>query len=331
MADQYTASGSVDYVVAAYEKLAHPALVPELMFDAVAEIKPTDRTAPGGQVTMFIRGVLAVATTPLVEGQDVTAVPMTDSTVSLTLAEYGNAMVTTAALRGQSLIEIDPLAADDIGYNAGLTLDSLARNVLSAGTGLYYANGNSHTLRSQVASTDLLKAADVRRQRAALVRNNVKPFISMERQGLYAAYIAPDVAVDLREETGSGSWRQPHEYAEPDQIWAGEVGTFEGFRWIEAPRAPVFANAGNSSANVYRTMFMGREALAKIWSLRDGNGPYPEIVIGPVTDKLRRFHPVGWKWLGGYGIFRQLALRGVEGGSSVDATTTGTDEPTVDL
>lgn len=329
MADQYTTTGSTDYVVAAYEKLARPALLPELIFDAVADIFPTDRTAPGLQVTLFIRGALAAAITPLIEGQDINAVPMTDSTVTLTIAEYGNAEISTAAVRGGALMAIDELAADDIGFNSGLSQDSLARNALAAGSQVWYANGNTHTLRSQVATSDLLKAHDVRVQRAALARNNVKRFDG----GMYAAFISPDVALDLQEETGQGSWRTPHEYAAGlnNGIWTGEIGTFQGFRFVEAPRAPVFPNVGAGSANVYRTLFMGREAMAKVWSLRDGNGPMPEIVIGPVTDTLRRFHPIGWKWLGGYGIFRQKAIWGVESCASIDATTAGTDEPAIDL
>jgi hypothetical protein len=39
--------------------------------------------------------------------------------------------------------------------------------------------------------------------------------------------------------------------------------------------------------------------------------------MGPVVDKLRRFPPVSWYWLGTYGIFRQAALRAVESASSI--------------
>jgi hypothetical protein len=68
-------------------------------------------------------------------------------------------------------------------------------------------------------------------------------------------------------------------------------------------------------------MFMGRQALAKAYSYVDGNGPLPVVVPGPITDKLRRFVPMGWYWLGTYGIFRQQAIIGVEGASSIGANT----------
>ncbi len=101
----------------------------------------------------------------------------------------------------------------------------------------------------------------------------------------------------------------------------GEIGAFEGFRFVETPTAPLFADAGSSTTltDVYRTMFMGRQALAKAYSHSDGNGPYPMFVQGPVVDKLRRNVPMGWYWIGDYAIFRQASLRGVESASSIGA------------
>ena len=60
---------------------------------------------------------------------------------------------------------------------------------------------------------------------------------AIPRKGsLYWAGIHPEVAHDLRAETGVGSWRQPHEYQSNDEIWAGEIGTYEGAFYVESPR-----------------------------------------------------------------------------------------------
>jgi hypothetical protein len=66
-------------------------------------------------------------------------------------------------------------------------------------------------------------------------------------------------------------------------------------------------------------MFLGKQALAKAYSTSEGNGALPKVVMGPITDRLRRFVPVGWYWFGVYGIFRQAALRAVESSSSIGA------------
>jgi N4-gp56 family major capsid protein len=98
----------------------------------------------------------------------------------------------------------------------------------------------------------------------------------------------------------------------------GEIGMFEGARAIETPRAPLFASAGSGGLHdVYATIFVGRQSLAKAWSNAEGNGPAPRVVPGPVTDKLRRFQPMGWYWLGAYSIFRQQAVRRVESASTI--------------
>jgi hypothetical protein len=97
---------------------------------------------------------------------------------------------------------------------------------------------------------------------------------------------------------------------------------FEGVRFMESSRAPLFANASNNSGSagtidVYGTLIMGRQALAKGVSLGGEYGAQPTIVYGTVTDLLKRFRPVGWKHFVGYGVFRQEALRRIESSSSI--------------
>ena len=101
-----------------------------------------------------------------------------------------------------------------------------------------------------------------------------------------------------------------------------EIGTFESVRFIETPRTKVRANASDGAGStgtidVYDTYIMGRQALAKAYSFVDGNGPVPQIRRGPVVDSLMRFNPMGWYWLGGYGLFRQASLRRIESSSSI--------------
>lgn len=312
MSDAYTTTASVGLDQSAYDRLAYFALRPELYFDQVADVQPTRQSMPGAAVIFTLITELSVASTALNESVDVDAVALADSNVTLTLAEYGNAMITTAKLRGTSYIPVDPVIANVIGFNAGISQDTLARDVLKAGSNVTYAN--SGTARNRVIPTDTLKAVDVRRTLAQLRGANVASF-----GGYYASWIHPDVSYDLRGETGAAAWRDPHTYSQPAEIWNGEVGAFEGFRFMETPRAPIFADAGSSTTltDVYGTLFAGRQALAKAYSTTDGNGAMPRVVSGAVTDKLRRFVPLGWYWLGTYGRFREAALRRVESASTI--------------
>ena len=332
MPDAYTTTSSVDYAQAAYDRLAYFALRPPLLYDQIADVKPTRQSMPGSSVIFTTQADLAIASTALNESTDVTAVALSDSQVTVTLAEYGNATITSAKLRGTAFVDIDPVQANVVGFNAGVSIDNVCKGVLQAGTNVNYSTGSgaAPTARNMVTPLNTLRAVDVRSNRAALARNNASPVSG----NFYAAFIHPDVVYDLRSETGSGSWRQPHEYQANEEIWNGEMGAFEQVRFIENPRAPIFADAGSSTTDtdVYATLFMGRQSLAKAWAFMDGNGPQPKVVVGPITDKLRRFLPLGWYWLGGYSIFRQACLWRQESASSIGQNATAaTDEPSINL
>jgi N4-gp56 family major capsid protein len=326
MADYYaaetgTSNLSVDQV--AFEKLAYFALRPEMYFDQFADVQATNATNPGASVKFTVFADLAAATTALGEAEDVTPVAMSDAQVTVTLNEYGNATVTTAKLRASSFLPVDPVAANAVGYNAGLSIDTIARNVLQAGDNVIYATGGTDTAAARVDmdTDDTLTAKDIRRAVAQLRGANV-PTIG----GNYVGFIHPDVSYDLRGITDASGWRDSYKYTNAMPLYNGEIGMFEGVRFMESPRAPLFANAYNGSGaagtgDSYGTLIMGQQALAKAVSMGGEYGAQPTIVYGTVTDLLQRFRPVGWKHFVGYSVFRQEALRRIESSSSIGANS----------
>ena len=322
MADYYaaetgTSNLSVDQV--AFEKLAYFALRPEMYFDQFADVQATHATNPGASVMFTVFAYLAAATTALGEAEDVTPVAMSDSQVTVTLEEYGNATVTTAKLRASSFLPVDPVAAQAVGYNAGLSIDTIARAALQAGTNVIYATGGTDTATARIDmdTDDTLTAKDIRRAVAQLRGANV-PTIG----GNYVGFIHPDVSYDLRGITDASGWRDSYKYTNAMPLYNGEIGMFEGVRFMESPRAPLFTNAYNGAGaagtgDSYGTLIMGQQALAKAVSMGGEYGSQPTIVYGTVTDLLQRFRPVGWKHFVGYAVFRQEALRRIESASSI--------------
>jgi N4-gp56 family major capsid protein len=322
MADYYaaetgTSNLNVDQV--AFEKLAYFALRPEMYFDQFADVQATNATNPGASVKFTVFADLAAATTALGEAEDVTPVAMSDAQVTVTLEEYGNATVTTAKLRASSFLPVDPVAANAVGYNAGLSIDTIARNAVQAGTNVIYATGGTDTATARVDMDvdDTLTAKDIRRAVAQLRGANV-PTIG----GNYVGFIHPDVSYDLRGITDASGWRDSYKYTNAMPLYNGEIGMFEGVRFMESARAPIFANAFNGAGaagtgDSYGTLIMGQQALAKAVSMGGEYGAQPTIVYGTVTDLLQRFRPVGWKHFVGYAVFRQEALRRIESASSI--------------
>ena len=315
MADAFTGTAAVTLDQAAYDLMIRYPLRSQLYFDRIADVMPTRQSMPGSSVIFNLATELALAITPLSETVDVDAVALANTQKTVTLVEYGNAMISTAKLRGTSMIEVQPVLANLLGYNAGASMDSVVFNTLVAGTQVIY--GGAVTSRVTVAAATTITSAKIRQVYASFREANVADF-----GGLYNCYIHPRVAYDLRSETGAAAWRDPHVYSQPGEIWNGELGEYEGFRFIVSPRVVAFTDAGvGGTVDVYPTLFCGRESLAKAWSSTDGNGAQPRVVVGPVIDKLRRQVPIGWYWLGGYALFRPESLWRLETSSSIGVNT----------
>jgi len=255
---------------------------------------------------------MTAVTTPLTELTDVDAVALANPTrVTVTLDEYGVPVVDTLRLRETSFTAVDPYVADKVAQNMIDSVEELVRTAAIAGTSKVY--GGDALARTDIVPGDKLTAALVRRRVAALRKANVRG----RRGDLYVGIIHPDVSVDLREETGSGGWRYPHEYQAGTNVWNGEIGVFEGAAFIETTRAGVqeAAGAGGSGtkADVYPTFFLGGEALVEASNIE------PEVRMGPVTDKLNRFRTIGWYTFSGWKVLRESAITRVETGYSSDA------------
>lgn len=320
MPDAYTSTSALGLDQAAYDRAAYHAFVTEMYFDAVASVKPADSNQKGSSTVFRKFGELAVDTTPLSETVDVDAIAMSDTPVTLTLAEYGEAVILTALARYTAYIPLDPEAAYAVGQNAGETMDALAAAPLGAGDNVIYASGGATdpTSRTTINTDDEITAHDIRIAVARLRGAGVPP--PPGSGGKYIGFIHPDVSVDLREEAGAQGLTEPANASAADKRWNGVIGDFEGVRWIETPRAPLWEDASDNAGaagdiDVYGTLVTGWQALAKTWA--PAVGPRYRTILHKPTDKLERFPSVGWYWLGAYGRFREESLQRIESASSI--------------
>jgi N4-gp56 family major capsid protein len=243
----------------------------------------------------------------------VTAVALGDSTVTVTLAEYGNAVTTTAKLRGTSFLNVDADAANIIGYNMANSIDKVVQDVLVGGSNVSY--GGDATSTATLAAEDTITASLIRQAVAAL-RGDSAPTMD---GGVYVGFIHPDVSYDLREDTAVTDVIQYQIRQDGSGVRMGSIGTFGGVDFIETPRIDFTADGGASTVDAYNTVICGKQALAKAHSRGAGFGENPSVVFGPVTDSLRRFQTVGWYHLVGYSRFREASLQRIETSSSIGA------------
>lgn len=296
-------------VLTAYNRSAFFALRAGLVFDQLFNVKPGNLTSPGSPVKWLKWTEMTPVTTALNEITDPSAVALADSLVTVTPAEYGNVVkVSTQIRQNDFLLSFMPDIANLLNYNMVDSLDGLARTAADAAGTEVIADG---TTEGALVATDVITADLVRQQRATLAGSSVAPIAG----NAYAAIIHPDVAYDLKTETGDGSWVVPSSYTDRgvDQIFNDEIGTFGGFRFMESPRAKVTTDGGNLTVDTYRTYFVGADAYAKVDSIS------PHIVAGPVVDALMRTQPLGWYAYQGWGEFRSESSLVLVSASSIGA------------
>lgn len=297
--------GTAGLLQRAYDKVLDFKLRSEPMFRSLADKKPGSLTNNSNQVLFQIYQDLAVTDAALSESSDPDTIGMsTPDYVAVTMAEYGKMVARTKALKLFSFTDVDPAIANIVAYNMIDTIDSMVNEVLIGGDNVIYSGDATAT--DEVTAADTLSSAEIRKAITKLRAGKAVP----RKGSLYAVYLHPEVSHDLRAETGAASWRLPHEYQTNQNLWAGEIGQWEGGYFVETPRAYT-AEDGDTDAKVYRTIVAGREALA------EAVAEEPHTVIAPVTDNFQRFHKVGWYAALGWNLYRQEALYRIESGSSV--------------
>ena len=313
-----TTSTMSNLIQTAYDKFIEFNLRSEPMFRKFADKRPVDVTNPGNTVVFQVYTDLTRITSALTQTEDPDAVTMNNTNkVNVTVNEYGNAVITTERLALESLSAIDPAVADMLSFNMRDSLDALVWAKLTAlATGRY--TGTSSADETTLNGVDTSASTTNTKITAALARQGVAKLRGSSVQprdgGFYTALIHPDVSYDLRSEaqsSGSAVWQLPHTYTEAGvgNLWNGEIGIFDQIRYIETPRAESLSGSGANK--IYKTVILGKQALIEAVSYE------PKTVIGPVTDKLMRFRPAGWKGLLGWNVFRPEARYIVTSKSSI--------------
>jgi N4-gp56 family major capsid protein len=224
-------AGGAGLVQKAYDRLLEFALRAEPLIRSVADKRPARQSIPGSTVVLQLYKDLDPTTAALSETVDPDAVAMsTPNSVTITLQEYGNAVITTRALDLFSLADVDPAIANIIAFNLADSIDAVAMTTLRGGSNVIY--GGAVTSTAAVSATNTITSAQLRKAVAKLRSNK-----AVARKGsLYWAGIHPEVSHDLRAETGAAAWRDPHNYQDGSQIWAGEIGQYEGLFYVESSR-----------------------------------------------------------------------------------------------
>jgi N4-gp56 family major capsid protein len=196
--------------------------------------------------------------TPLTEGTIPTAIGLSATSLSATLAQYGDFTQTSDLIQLTSIDDEIEAAVDVLGWRAQQVVDGLDRAVLDAGTNITYGGGKTTLLTTGAA--DVLTGADVRKGVRKLKVVNARPYDG----GLFTWIIHPNNSYDLQGDTASGGWVNANTYVATSEIENGEIGKFGGAKFIETTQVASTTTGTASSAAVYSTHLLSQGAFGVV-------------------------------------------------------------------
>lgn len=271
---------------------------PELVHQQFGQKRPIP-AGKGKKIEFRKFSSLPKITSTLTEGvtPDGQAIDVTH--VEATVNQYGGFVLLTDVL---DLTAIDNTIVETtklIGKQAGLSLDTVVRNVLVGGSNVSFARRYDSTesawvdvtQRSDLDETAILTVDTIERAVAKLRAANA-PKIN----GDYIAIIHPNVAYDIRKDE---RWIDAHQYAHPEEIYNGEIGKICGVRFVESTEAKVL-NAGSSESPlwVYLCLFIADGA----YGVTEITGGGLQTIVkqkgsAGTADPLDQRSTIGWKAL----------------------------------
>lgn len=275
---------------------------PNLIHDQFGQKRPIPKN--GGKRIEFRKyASLPKALTPLTEGVTPAGRKLTATAVEAEVSQYGDYICLSDVL---DLTAIDPVvleATKASGRQAGLTLDTITRNVLQSGSNVYYCppvdanfevTGSQPIDRTGLTAACKLTVRVVKRIVALLKAANAPKFNGKD----YACILHPYCAYDL---TNDPKWEEPHKYCKPEEIFDGEIGRIAGCRFVETSEAAIYTGAENDCPDglaVFAPLFLAEGA----YGVTEVTGGGLQTIIKQLgsagtADPLNQRSTVGWKAL----------------------------------
>lgn len=302
-----TAQGMSPEMRTFYEKQLIKTAEPDLIFDQFGQKAPIPKN--GGKEIQFRKyNQLPKQLTPLTEGVTPDGQTMTTSEVKATVAQYGGYVTLSDVLELTAIDNNVVQATNVMASQAGRTLDTVTRDVVSAGTNVFYAPKIVSNAKVAVASRsamDVTSALDVDSIMKAIAFLRTQN--AQKIDGSYIGIVHPYAAYDLRKDPDFVEWNK---YTTPEKMWYGEIGKIGDVRFIEnseakiindgtatTPTCPSYSDGGTTKyMSVFCTMILGADAFG-VTEVEGGGLQHIVKPLGAGEDPLNQRATVGWKAL----------------------------------
>lgn len=224
------------------------------------------------------------------------------STKQGSINQYGTYAAITDVLELRAYDDTILGATEEMGASMAETQETLIRDALLVNTNVLYCDNitladgtvaGTPTAPNQMeasATVMCILSPDMVAKAVTIMKKNRVPTIN----GKYYAVIHPSVAYDLRK---SDAWIEAHKYANPENIYNGEIGELHGCRFIENVFAPILGGdyVNKAGTLTYATYFFGKDAFGII----DPEGGAAEMIVkdkSQIGGPLNQFSTVGYKF-----------------------------------
>ncbi len=268
-----------------YKKRAQDFLRKRCYFNKLGTQERIDKN--GGQILSAWRiDNESAQTTALTEGTAPSELALATTLFTATILQYG------AFAKISDLVEVTgrsstmDRASEQLGYNAALTLDTLARNELRDGATALYAN---NTASGTITNADVFTTKELRRIFRKFTSNDVNP----GEDDLFNCVVHPNQAYDIFTDDKVGSWVDINKRVAGDNLWKNELGRMAGFRVLYSSQIDTSSVNGITA---YNAIACGPNAFMNVdlegMPFRLFVNPSANITMG---NELGQVGSVGWK------------------------------------
>jgi N4-gp56 family major capsid protein len=289
-------------VDAVYQKTLLLRVVANFPYTKWAQIANIQQGAGTNTVRFRRYGNLTAATTALTEGVTPSGSQLSITNITASTSQYGDYVTFTDKVEMETQDPLLTVNSEILGDQAADTFDQLTRDVLAAGTSVFYANGvgGRGSVAANVALADYRKIARAMRKNKA--RKITKMITGSDQVGTtpvrasYVALVSPDTHYDLKGLESSG-FIPVHKYPSSMTLLdENEIGSLDEFRFVETPNGKIFAGAGSGSVDVHADVILADQA----YGISRINGHSMEMIYKPLgsagtADPLNQRQTQGWK------------------------------------
>ena len=253
-----------------------------------------------GQTIEFRRWKTLDRVHKITEGVIPTGRKMSMVAITATISQWGDYVSITDVEENHAIDDIVLGATEELGAAAGMTYDELVRNVLLASSNIIFADAMNGTTYVSTPATEAALQTALGSYTCNITARLINKGVTNLKKGAkmktfdgkyYVAVVHPDIAEDLRNDP---AWIEAHKYAEPEEIFSGEIGRMHGVRFLESNLAPVIKKDGQTYAT-YKTIMLAKNAFGVI----DPEGMGMRTIIKSkeqIGGPLEQFSTVGTKF-----------------------------------